>query len=222
MDSITQNAIAVVGMSCRFPGGATDPEKFWALLEEGKSAWSEIPSDRFTWESFYHPNPDMNGTINHRGGHFLKQNLAAFDAPFFGISPAEAQGIDPQQRLQLETAYEAIESAGIPIEHLKGSNTAVYIAVFSRDYDHMMHKDTNYFAKSHMSGSGDAILSNRISYVFDLKGPSMTIDTGCSGSMVALHQACQSLKAKECEMALVGGCNLILSPDQMIPMTLAQ
>ena len=214
--------IAIVGIGCRFPGGANDPEKLWSLLSEGRSAWSEVPPDRFNWESFYNPSSEVNGALNHRGGHFLDQNVRVFDASFFGIPSAEAHAMDPQQRIQLETAYEALESAGIPLEQIRGSNTAVYIAVFSRDYDRMQYKDPSDFAQYTVLGTGDAIVSNRISYTFDLKGPSMTIDTGCSGSLVALHQACQSLRTRECSMALVGGTNLILSPDAMIPMSFLQ
>lgn len=128
--------------------------------------------------------------------------------------------MDPQQRIQLETAYEALENAGFSLEQIRGSSTAVYVATFSRDYDRMMYKDTSDIPKYHMTGAGDAIVSNRISYILDLKGPSMTLDTGCSGSLVALHQACQSLRTGESSMALVGGTNLILGPDSMISMSL--
>ena len=222
MGALTPAPIAVVGMSCRFPGGANDPEKLWSLLSEGQSAWSDVPSDRFLWKSFYHPSTDMNGAINHRGGHFLDHDVSAFDANFFGIPPSEANAMDPQQRLQLETAYEAIENAGMPMDQIKGSKGGVYVAIFSRDYDRMAYKDPDDYARYHMTGAGDAIISNRISYVFDLKGPSMTIDTGCSGSLVALHSACQSLRLGETNMSIVGGSNLILSPDPMIPMSLLQ
>ena len=222
MSYCIEDSVAIIGMSCRFPGGANDPEKLWSMLSEGRSAWSEVPSDRFNWKSFYHPNPDVNGTLNHWGGHFIQQDVSLFDPAFFGISSAEAHAMDPQQRLQLETAYEALENAGILVKHIEGTNTAVYVATFSRDYDRMMFKDVDDMAKYHMTGTGDAILSNRISHIFDLRGPSMTIDTGCSGSMVALHYACQSLRTGESNLALVGGSNLILSPDQMIPMTLLQ
>ena len=214
--------IAVVGIGCRFPGGADDPEKLWSMVSEGRTAWSDVPSDRFKWSSFHHPNPDINGTINHRGGHFIEQDLSTFDPTFFGISPSEAHSMDPQQRLQLETAYEALENAGIPLEQVKGSNTAVYVAIFSRDYDRMMFKDTSDLTKYHLTGVGEAVVSNRLSYTFDLKGPSMTIDTGCSGSLVALHHACQTLRSGESQVALVGGTNLILNPDSMITMSLLQ
>lgn len=214
--------IAIVGIGCRFPGGANDTKKLWDLLSEGRNAWSEVPADRFNWKSFHHPDPDVNGTLNHRGGHFISQDVSRFDPMFFGIQSPEAHAMDPQQRIQLETAYEALENAGLSLNYVRGSNTSVYIAVFSQDYDHMMHKDTSDIAKYHMIGVGQAIAANRISYVFDLKGPSMTLDTGCSGSLVALHQACQSLQNFESDMALVGGTNLILSPDSMIPMSLLQ
>ena len=217
-----RSVFAIVGMSCRFPGGANSPEKLWSLLSDGRDAWSEVPPDRFNWQSFYHPDPDVNGVVNHRGGHFLDQDVSLFDPWFFGISSAEAQALDPQQRLQLETAFEALENAGITVNDVKGSDTAVYMAIFSRDYERMMFKDPNNIAKYHMVGTGEAILANRISHVFDLKGPSVTLDTGCSGSMVALHQACQSLQVGESRMALVGGSNLMLSPDQMIPMSRLQ
>ena len=214
--------IAVVGMSCRFPGGANNPEQFWSMLSEGKSAWTKVPSSRFNEEAFYHPSPDMNGATNHRGGHFIDRDLAGFDAGFFGIPPSEAHAMDPQQRLQLETAYEALENAGTPMHQVRGSKTAVYVAIFSRDFDRMMYKDTENIAQYHMTGSGDAIVSNRISYAFDLKAASMTIDTGCSGGLVALHQACQSLRLKESDRALVGGTNLVLGLDAMVPMSLLQ
>ena len=219
---MTQNdfePIAIVGISCRFPAGANSPEELWSLISQGKSVWSDVPEDRFNWKSFLHPSSDVVGTINSRGGHFIDQDIRTFDAGFFGIPPAEANAMDPQHRLQLETAYEALENAGISLEKVRGSSTSVYVAIFNRDYDRMMFKDTNDIAKYHLLGSGEAIASNRISYTFDLKGPSMTVDTGCSGSLVALHQACQGLRSGDTDMALVGGTSLILSPDTMVPMS---
>lgn len=217
-----QLPIAIIGMGCRFPGNATDPQKLWALLAEGRSCWTDVPTDRFNESAFYHPNPDAPGAHNHRGGHFLAQDIAAFDADFFGISSAEAQAMDPQQIILLETTYEALESCGASLDRIRGSNTAVYIAMFSRDYDRNLYKDTDDIPKYHTTGTGEAILASRISYIFDLKGPSMTLDTGCSGSLVALHQACQSLRAREVDMAIVGGVNLIIGPDQMTGMSNVQ
>ena len=192
------------------------------MLLQGKSGWSPVPGDRFNEEAFRKTGIQSRGTIQHHGGHFLDQDIRKFDAGFFGITPSEAKAIDPQQRLQLESTYEALEGAGISLTRCKGSNTAVYMAMFSRDYDRIMFKDISDMAKYHMTGVGDAILANRVSYVFDLRGPSVTLDTGCSGSLVALHQACQSLRTKETNMALVGGSNLILSPDAMIPLSMAR
>jgi acyl transferase domain-containing protein len=222
MSQDVQVPIAIVGIGCRFPGGANSPEELWQLLSEGRDAWSEVPADRFNEAAFHHPDQDVNGTISHRGGHFLSGDISRFDPSFFGISSIEAQTMDPQQRLQLETVFEALENAGIRPNQIRGTDTSVHMAIFARDYDRMMYKDTEDLGKYHMTGIGEALLSNRISYVFDLKGPSMTIDTGCSGSMVALHNACRSIENRESSLALVGASNLILSPDQMMPMTALQ
>lgn len=218
----TPTPIAIIGIGCRLPGGATDTEKLWDLLSEGRSAWSETPENRFNWKSFYHPSPEADGAHNHRGGHFLQQDTALFDAGFFGIPAYEAQAIDPQQRFLLETTVEALENAGLPLENLRGTDTAVYIAMFTRDYDRNLFKDPGDLPKYHVTGVGEAIVSNRISYLLDLHGPSMTLDTGCSGSMVALHLACQSLRTGESKIAIVGGTNLILSPDHMLTMSKLQ
>ena len=214
--------IAIVGIGCRFPGGAHDPETLWDMLSKGTDTWKDVPVERYNWQSFHHPNPDVQGSHNHRGGHFIEQNPAAFDARFFNIPTPEAKAMDPQQRILLEVAYESTESAGIPIEALKGSNTGVYMATFNHDYEAMMLKDSEISPKYLLTGIGQAILSNRISHAFDLKGPSLTIDTACSGSLVALHQACQSLRTKETDIALAGGTNLILNPDIMIGMSQLQ
>jgi len=213
--------IAVIGIGCRFPGGANSLDEYEEILRNGKNVWTEVPQSRFNWKAFYHQNPGIGGigASNHRGGHFLSVDITKFDAAFFGISPAEAEAMDPQHRLQLETAYEALENAGIALSSVRGSPTGVYMAIFSKDYERMMYKDPNDLSKYHLPGVGEALLSNRVSYLFDLRGPSITLDTGCSGSLVALHQACQSLKSGEIDLALVGGSNLILGPDQMIPMT---
>lgn len=118
--------IAVVGIGCRFPGGANDPDALWRILSEGRDAWSEAPNSRFKWQSFHHLDPEAQGCMNHRGGHYIQQDIAAFDTEFFGISPLEAAAIDPQQRLLLETTYEAVENAGILLDNFKGSDAAVF------------------------------------------------------------------------------------------------
>ncbi|RYP11167.1 hypothetical protein DL764_000238 [Monosporascus ibericus] len=212
--------LAIVGIGCRFPGDATNPEKLWDLLANGRSAWSKVPADRWNEEAFWHPDPDdTNGTNNHKGGHFLSQDLGRFDAGFFNITPQEAASMDPQQRLLLETTYEALESAGVRQEHIQKSNTAVYMAMFTRDYDRNVYKDMMSIPKYHVTGTGDAILANRISHSFDLSGPSVTMDTGCSGGMAAISHACQALRSGQSDMALAGAVNLILTPDHMVGMS---
>lgn len=211
--------IAILGIGCRLPGDINDTDQLWQFLAAGRNAWSKVPATRYNEDAFYHPNPENAGTTNHRGGHFLDRDLAAFDAPFFSLSPLEAQALDPQQRLLLEVTYESLENAGIPVEHVRGSNTSVYVALFNHDFDRNIYKDPDNVPKFHITGSGDAIASNRISYTYDLKGASMTLDTGCSGSLVALHQACQSLRTRESTMAIASGVSLIINPDHMSAMS---
>jgi acyl transferase domain-containing protein len=171
--------IAIIGMGCRFPGGVGNPEELWNLVSEGRSGWSEVPADRWNAEAFYHPEKNSIQAWNSKGGYFLRHDVSKFDSKFFNFSSHEADITDPQQRLLLETTYEALENAGVPIESIRGSNTAVYVAMFTRDYDRMGYKDLDRISKYHIGGTGEAILANRISYVFDLRGGSMTIDTGC-------------------------------------------
>lgn len=210
--------MAIVGIGCRFPGGIHHTSSFWKLLAEGRSAWSTVPHTRFHEEAFTHPSRGSNAAYSHRGGHFLEEDVAAFDAAFFNISSSEAEAMDPQQRIQLEVVYEALENAGIPPAVIRGTRVGVYVATFTHDYENLMYQDPLCIPKYSMTGLGQAIVSNRISFAFDLKGPSMTLDSACAGSLVALHLACQSLRLGESSMALVGGTNLILSPDTMIPM----
>ncbi|OXV05636.1 hypothetical protein Egran_06595, partial [Elaphomyces granulatus] len=211
--------IAVVGMGCRFPGDATSPNKLWDLLMRKKSARGEIPADRFNIDAFYHPDGDRHGTINLRGGHFLKEDITAFDAPFFSISPTEAISMDPMQRILLEVVYEATENAGIPMSTLAGSNTSCFVGCFTRDYGELGKRDIDLVPKYMALGAGNSILSNRISFFFDLSGPSLTVDTACSSSLVAVHLACQSLRAGESKTAIVGATNAILSPDIPVELT---
>ncbi|KAL3434320.1 hypothetical protein BDV09DRAFT_204784 [Aspergillus tetrazonus] len=211
--------IAIVGLGCRFPGGADTPEKLWQLAYEGRQCWEEVPSNRYNWHAFHHPDPEARGTHNARGGFFLQQDPAVFDANFFAIPAAEAAAIDPQQRLLLEVSYEALENAGMPLEAVRGTQTGVYVALVSRDYDRMIYKDPSQIPKYHLTGCGDATACGRISYVFDLKGPCVSMDTGCSGSMVALHLACQALRLGETNAAIVAGTNLLLGPDMTIAMS---
>ena len=219
MNLCDQTPIAVIGMACRLPGGATSPDKLWDMLVEGRNCWTDVPPQRFNESAFLSPDSGISGGHNHRGGHFLTQDIATFDADMFGIPAMEASAMDPQQRVLLETTYEAFENSGIPLHDVQGSNTAVYAAIFSRDYDRQLYKDTDDIPKYQTTGTGDAILANRVSHVFNLMGPSITLDTGCSGSLVAVHLACQSLRTKEVDMGIATGVNLILSPDSMVGMT---
>jgi len=213
------SAVAVIGMGCRFPG-ARNPEQLWQMLLDGRSGWGEVPADRWNADAFYNPHRAAKEALNAKHGYFLDEDIAAFDAHFFGCLPYEANTMDPQQRLLLETTYEALENAGIPIESLRGSDTSVFVGAYGTDYERMGYKDLSQVTRGLVTGAGIAVISNRISYIFDLKGASMTIDTGCSGSMVALHQACQALKARDSRIAIVGGTELLLHPDQSVAMSI--
>ncbi|RMZ67076.1 polyketide synthase [Pyrenophora seminiperda CCB06] len=208
--------IAIVGMSAKLPQSATSPEAFWKLLEEGRSAMTEVPSDRFNIDAFYHPNGDRLNTLNVRGGHFLQSDLAEFDAPFFSIPKTEAESLDPQQRGLLESTYHALENAGISLQEAAASKTGVFVGCFAKEYDTIFSRDTDMQPKYQASGTGSAMLSNRLSWFYDLRGPSITLDTACSSSLNALHLACQSIRAKESTMAIVAGCNVILNPDTIM------
>ncbi|KEY73875.1 hypothetical protein S7711_06085 [Stachybotrys chartarum IBT 7711] len=208
------NRIAVIGMACRLPGGADSPESLWSLLAEGRDGRREVPRDRWDWKSFYNKNPDAQDATNFSHAYFLNEDVSAFDARFFNIPATDAAATDPQQRLLLEVSYEALENAGLPMESLRGSDTSVHVGMFARDFDRMGYKDMAQIDRTHIIGAGEAIMSNRISYALDLKGSSSTVDTGCSGGLVALHQACQTLRAGEATVALAGASQLLLSPEQ--------
>jgi acyl transferase domain-containing protein/acyl carrier protein len=209
-------AIAVIGMSCRFPGGANDPDSFWQLLQTGGDAVSQIPLNRWSNEALYDPNPDAIGKIYTRYGSFIQQ-VDQFDPQFFGISPREAASLDPQQRLLLEVSWEALEQAGIAPGQLVGSQTGAFIGIGQNDYAQLQNfsDPTNIDAYSG-TGNGFCFASGRLSYVLGLQGPNLAIDTACSSSLVAIHQACQSLRQRECHLALAGGVQLILSPEVTI------
>ncbi|RJE26768.1 polyketide synthase [Aspergillus sclerotialis] len=209
--------IAVVGIANRFPGEATNPSRFWDLLSKAREAWSVVPESRFNQKAFWHPDKGHRGTIYNKGGHFLEEDVSKFDASFFNISPGEACAMDPQLRLLLEVAYEAFENSGSTLDTLKGSSTSVFTAIYSRDYEKLLFRDPDYLPFYTVTGTGDAMYSNRLSYFFDLRGPSVTLDTGCSGSLVALHSACESMWNGQARQALVGGVNIILDPASMIP-----
>ncbi|MGH8908049.1 MAG: type I polyketide synthase [Egibacteraceae bacterium] len=203
--------IAVIGIGCRLPGGASSPEAFWRLLVDRVDTVTEIPEDRWDAAAYYHPDPAQPGKIYTRSGSFL-QDVGLFDADFFRISPREAACIDPQQRLLLETAWEALEDAGQVPQRLTRSRTGVWVGLSTSDYSAVRRLDTSSIDPHSAVGGALSIASNRISYAFDLRGPSMTVDTACSSSLVAVHLACESLLRGESTLALAGGASLIFDP----------
>ena len=211
--------IAIVGIGCRFPGGATNPEEFWKFLVGKGDGMTEVPADRWSLEKFYDPDPDAPGRMYVRKGGFLAQSPWEFDPEYFGISPREAAIMDPQQRLLLEVAVEALDDAGMN-GTVGGREVGVYIGGFTSDNQVGRHQPNSRSAiNSHTATSGTfTMLSNRLSYVLDLHGPSMTIDTACSSSMVAIHEAAQAVARGECDVALAGGVNSMIAPETFISM----
>ncbi|RDW62499.1 hypothetical protein BP5796_10801 [Coleophoma crateriformis] len=213
--------IAIVGMGCRLPGDVSSPEEFWELCSRARSGWSPIPKERFNHEAFHHPNPDKLGCYNPEGGHFLKEDLGLFDAPFFNLTEKEAISMDPQQRLLLECTYEALENGGIPKHTLVGKDVGVYVGGSFADYELRNCRDTDTAPMYQATGCASSLLANRLSYYFDLAGPSLTVDTACSSSLTALHMACQSLRMGESSQAIVASCHLNILPDYFITMSMS-
>jgi myxalamid-type polyketide synthase MxaD len=218
---LTPEPVAIIGMGCRFPGGANNPQTFWQLLQAGADLVTEVPPGRWDVEAFYDPDPAEPGKMYTRWGAFVDQ-VDGFDAGFFGISPREAVRMDPQQRLLLEVAWEALEAAGQGADSLAGSQTGVFIGVCASDYSYVQFTDLACLDAYTATGNAHSIVANRLSYLFDLQGPSFAVDTACSSSLVAVHLACQSLRSKECNLALAGGVHLILSPLGGITFSKAQ
>ncbi len=215
----TMEPIAIVGIGCRFPG-APNPGMFWRLLREGIDAVSDVPKERWDADDLYDPDPLRPGKTVSRQGGFIK-NVDKFDWRAFRIPPREAKYMDPQHRLLLEVAWEALEDAGLPPEKVAGSRTSVFIGIVWNDYLRLQSSNQSQLNGYLATGNCFAFAPNRISYIFDLKGPSVAIDAACASSLASVHYACQSLWMGEATMALAGGVNLLLSPDLFIMLSKA-
>ncbi|KAG9237502.1 reducing type I polyketide synthase 11 [Amylocarpus encephaloides] len=220
-DSRHQNEpIAIIGSACRFPGPASSTSKLWEFLESPFDVSREIPSSRFNVDSFYYPEGSHHGTSNTKKSYFMEGDHRLFDTAFFQIHPREAETMDPQQRMLLETVYEALESAGLTIEGMQGSETSVFVGGMSYDFrDATAIRDPASTPEYSATGTHASILAARISYFFDWKGPCMSIDTACSSSLVAVHQAVQTLRSGDASVAVAAGSNLILGPEQYVALS---
>jgi len=217
-DASRNEPIAIIGMGCRFPG-APDPAAFWRVVRDGLETIGPVPPDRWDIERLYDPNPEAPGKMSTRTGGFLDR-VDGFDAQFFRISPREAACMDPQQRLFLEVAWEALENAGVPPDTLAGTRSGVFVGITFNDYGHMIKRRGSELLDSYFAtGNSLNVVAGRLSYFLGLQGPSMVLDTACSSSLVAIHTACQSLRAGDCDLAIVGGVNLILAPEVSIAMS---
>jgi myxalamid-type polyketide synthase MxaC len=213
LERADSGAIAVVGMACRFPGGAGTPESFWTMLRSGTDAMTEVPPDRWDIETLYDPDPNAPGKMYTRTGGFI-DGVDLFDAGFFGISPREASSLDPQQRLLLTVCWEALEDAGLATSRVINDNIGVFVGIATHDYLNLLtgEFDLGDIDGYTLTGNAGSVASGRIAYALGLQGPAISVDTACSSSLVALHFACQSLRQGECNAALMGGVSLHLSP----------
>ncbi|AKT38856.1 type I polyketide synthase [Chondromyces crocatus] len=202
--------IAIVGVGCRFPGADT-PMQFWEVLESGRDMIREVPRDRWDIDAHYDPKPDAPGKVASRWGSFI-EGVDRFDAHFFGIGTQEASRMDPHQRVLLEVAWEALEHAGVNPEQLGGSKTGVFVGIYHSDFSNLELADPDRIDLYSGTGTSNNVAAGRLSYLLDLRGPAIAVDTACSSSLVAVHLACQSLRNKECDMALAGGVTILLSP----------
>ena len=207
--------IAIIGMGCRFPGGANSPEAYWALLRDGVDAVGPIPRTRWDVSRVHADDPSAPGKTSVRDGGFI-DGVDLFDAPYFGIIRREAEKMDPQHRIFLEVAIEALDHAGLSQAVLAGSLTGVFVASYYNDYAELQLADREAIDARSLTGMLHSVLANRLSYLLDLRGPSLSIDTACSSSLVAVHLACQSLRSGDSRVALAGGVSLMLTPDMMV------
>ncbi|PKX95405.1 non-reducing polyketide synthase pyr2 [Aspergillus novofumigatus IBT 16806] len=208
--------IAIVGTGCRFPGSSSSPARLWDLIQNPRDVASKVPSGRFNVGAFYHPNSQQHGATSVAESYFLEEDIRAFDASFFNISPAEAAALDPQQRLLLETVSDSLDAGGHRLDVLQGSPTGVYCGFLRTDYSQIQFADPDSIPPYTVTGNSPAIMANRISYFFNWTGPSFSVDTGCSSSLLAVHLAVEALRKGDCAMAVAVGSNLILSPNAYI------
>ncbi|KXT11738.1 hypothetical protein AC579_5038 [Pseudocercospora musae] len=222
-DDKLMEPIAIVGMGMRFPGESHSSDSFWDLLSKGRDGWRTMPKHRFNLDGYYHPDGARAGSVFVKGSHFLsgeyEKSAKQFDAPFFNITASEVEGSDPQHLHMLEVSYEALENAGIPMQSVIGSDTSVYVGCFTRDWEAKGGRDPYTGPFYAATGNGMSMLANRVSWFYDMRGPSMTIDTACSSSLYAVHLACQSLRTGEAKMAIAGGTNIICDPCYMRDLT---
>ena len=222
LERARREPIAVVGIGCRLPGDVHGPDSFWDLLSSGRDGISEVPSERFDVDAWYDPDPSAAGKIATRWGGFVR-DVDQFDAAFFGISRREAISMDPQQRILLETSWEALEHSGTAPASLSGSNVGVFFGLSTADYYQLLMQTGHAAIDGYTAtGAAHSIAAGRLAYLLGIHGPNLVVDTACSSSLVALHLACQSLRAGECEMALAGGANLILLPETTIALSKAR
>lgn len=210
--------LAIVGMACRFPGGVDSPDALWDLLIEGGDLVKEVPRTRWPIDEIFDEDPSARGKISTRWGAFF-DDVSGFDAAFFGITPAEAERMDPQQRLALEVSWEALEHAGIDPDTLRDSNSGVFFSSYHSDYARLQYGRIDTVGARTLTGALHSVLPNRLSHFLGLHGPSLNVDTACSSSLVAMHLASQSLRLRECDLAIVGGVNLMITPDVTVALS---